>query len=207
MDAPDVREDSQPVDTGVDGLAHVGESIAKSVTERKNLKSNKQHRKLSKRLTHLVLLREQGYDNAEIAAKLKVSLSTLYRLLAQARKAGWDDLTDKLVNHAVPRAVDNVISHLDYESTTPALLKGQNLMTREVLKGVGVLKSHTAAKTESRTLETRVLRVEIALPSGDGGLDTTAPGVMGTPRRAVALPSPIPAPTATHVLEGEVVNG
>lgn len=193
----------QPGETGMDALARVGDTIAKQIGGA-DAKDDRKNKKLPKQLAALVLLRAQGFDNAEIADKLHVPKRKVASLIARARKEyGWDDLGDTLVNYAVPRAVENVLKHLDEEGSAASLIKGQHLMTREVLKGVGILKSHTASKQESRRLEMRVLRVEIGLPPGDGASDAANAGVMGTPRRA-ALPTPTPAPAA--FVEGEVVG-
>lgn len=162
---------------------------------------------LPRELAGLVLLRAQGFDNHEIAEKLRISKAKLRRLIAQARREyAWDDLGHKLADVALPQAIDNVIKHLDHEGTPEAVATGSNLMTRTVAQGLGALKHHAAVKAEVRKTSIQVLRVEIAmpqLPPGDQGASLGDGAVLATPRRA--LPPPHPT-LAAPILEGEVVQ-
>lgn len=195
----------QPGESPMDALSRVGDSIVPTVAGDED-KDSRKDKKLPKQLAALVALRAQGFDNAEIAQRLGVSRQKVYSLIAKARKTyGWDDLADKLANVAVPIAVDNVIRHLEHEQTEGALKMGMSTMTRSTLSGVGMFKSHAAAKVETKSEHRHVLRVEIMLPTlppGDQGTGQV-PGVLATPRRAQLPPHPTPAAT---VIEGEVIH-
>lgn len=162
---------------------------------------------MPREIAGLVLLRAQGFDNHEIAEKLRISKSKLTRLIAKARKEyGWDDLGHKLADVALPQAVENVIRHLEYEGTPEGVAEGRTEMTRAVTQGLGALKHHAAVKTEVKKTKIQVLRVEIVapqLPPGDQGAVSVDGAVLATPRRA--LPAPHPTPAAIDVVEGEVV--
>ena len=154
-----------------------------------------------------MLLRAQGFDNHEIAEKLRISKAKLRRLIAQARREyAWDDLGHKLADVALPQAVDNVIKHLDHESTPEAVATGQSLMTRTVAQGLGALKTHSAVKSEVKKTSIQVLRVEIALPQlppGDQGASLGDGAVLATPRRALSSPHPA---LAAPIVDAEVVK-
>lgn len=191
---------------GLDALARVGEDLAKEFGGSDTKDPSRRNKKLPKRLGALVMLRAQGFDNREIAARLGVTVGTVKTLIAKARKEyGWSDLGDKIMHRAIPQAVDNVIAHLDHEGTEDAVKRGQNVMTLKTLAGVGVFKTHSAVKQDSKTEATNILRVEIALPSlpsGDQGPSLTIGSVIGTPRRALVSSTD---PTLAAI-DGHVVN-
>ena len=198
----------------MDALARVGDDILKEFgggDERKD--ASRKNKKMPKQLAALVGLRAQGFDNAEIAQRLGVTPRKLTALIAKARKEyGWSDLAEKIAHVAVPRAVDNVIRHLEHEGSDIAALNGQNLMTRTVLAGTGVFKTHSAVKQTSKTESLNVLRIEIAglggseLSGGSTGAGSIE-GVLATPRRAVSSGENAPAlPPAASVIDVEVVR-
>lgn len=195
---------------GLEPLRRLGEDLHSAVggDDQKDARRNKD---LPRELAGLVLLRAQGFDNHEIAEKLRISPAKLRRLIAKARKEyGWDDLGHKLADVALPIAVDNVIKHLDYEGTDAGVAEGRDSMTRAVTQGLGALKHHAAVKTETKKTDIRVLRIEIAmpeLPAGDQGMALADGAVLATPRRAL-LPSPHPTlPASSSIVEGEVLHG
>ncbi len=192
-----------PGESGLDALTRVGDGI---VTEAggSDAKDSRKDKKLPRQLAALVALRAQGFDNQEIAERLGVKPQKLKSLIAKAmRDYGWSDMADKLANVAVPLAMESVIKHLEHESTQMALVNGQSLMTRDVMKGVGIFKSHSAVKQESKSENTNILRVEISIPQMPPGYESGAiEGVLSTPRRA--LPPASVASAAS--IEGEVIK-
>lgn len=199
-------------ESGLDPLTRIGDEIAREFGGDEKKDPSRKDKKLPKQLAALVALRAQGFDNKEIADKLGVSQQKLRALVAKARRDyGWSDLGDKIAHHAVPLAVDNVIKHLDHEGSAAGVIKGDSIMTREVLKGVGVFKSHSAVKQESKSEQTNILRVEIALPElppGVQGLALTEGSILSTPRRAlVSRTDPAPAATVINVQPSEVSHG
>lgn len=196
------RADEAPMDA----LARVGAGVLDEFgggDEHKDARKNKQ---MPKQLGALVALRAQGFDNAEIAKKLGVTPRKLTALIAKARKEyGWSDLEDRLVHVAVPKAMDNVIKHLDHESSEAAQVNGQHLMTRTVLGGVGVFRTHTAVKQTSKNENLNVMRIEILMPEKPEGLSAgPVAGVLAAPRRAV--PSGAAAALPPAVLDGEIAR-
>lgn len=196
----------QPGESAMDALARVGDGI---VTEfgGSDTRDSRKNKKLPKQLAALVALRAQGFDNKEIADRLRVSPVKLRTLIKKARQEyGWSDLAEQLAHVAVPQAMSNVIRHLEHEGSDPAVKLGMSTMTREIARGVGILKNHTAVKQETRSESTNVLRVEIVMPEMPPGVQgpLIAEGsVTATPRRA--LPLAHPAPVAS-VVDGEVVK-
>lgn len=132
-------------------------------------------------------------------------MPTIKRWLAKVRREyGWSDLNDKLTNVALPQAVDNIVKHLEHEATDAAVASGMSTMTRELARGLGVLKNHQAVKTEKTKTSIQVLTVKIEMPPGVQGANGLVEGVLATPRRALPAAVSNPAPVAS-VIEGEVV--
>ena len=192
---------------GLDSLTQVGEALSAEVGGDEG-KDSRKNKKLPKKLAALVLLRTQGFDNREIADKLGVTPRTVKALIAKAmREYGWSDLADTLTNVAVPLAMESVLKHLEHEGSALGVLNGQSTMTRATLAGTGVFKSHSAVKQESKSENTNILRVEIALPQMPPGVQALAladGSVLATPRRA--LPSVVDAPAPAASIEGEVIK-
>lgn len=203
------RADENPFDA----LARVGDEIVSEMAgagiEPKDGRKNK---KFPKQIGALIALRAQGYDVAEIAEKLGVGKQRVYQLIRKARKDfGWSDLGDKIAHTAVPQAVENVIKHLEYEGSAPGVALGRSVMTRKTLEGVGVFKSHSAVKQESKSEVSNTLRVEFVLPQLPPGVQVPAladGSVLATPRRALASEEPVAALGAPEqkVVDGEVVK-
>jgi hypothetical protein len=195
-----------PGEAPMDALARVGDGIVQEFGGSDD-KDDRKNKKLPRQLAALVALRAQGFDNYEIAEKLRVTPRKLKALIAKARKEyGWSDLAAKLADVAIPLAVDSMIAHIEHEGSKAGVLSGSSTMTRAALAGVGVFKSHSAAKVETKSEQTKILRVEIALPElppGDQGLYAVGGSVLATPRRA--LLSAVSTPAAS-VVEGEVVG-
>lgn len=191
----------------MDALARVGDGIVSEFGGDDKKDPSRKNKKLPRQLAALVALRAQGFDNAEIADKLGVTRQKLTALITKARKEyGWSDLADQIAHRAVPQAVENVVKHLDYEGTAAAQKLGQHQMTREVLKGVGVFKTHSAVKQESKNETTNTLRVEIVmpeLPPGVQALSLTEGSVFATPRRALPPAESVPG---ASIVDGEVVG-
>jgi hypothetical protein len=81
-------------------------------------------------------------------------------------------------------------------------------MTRALLNGVGMLKSHTAAKQEIKSETTNVLRVEITLPKMPPGTQTTGSpidGILAAPRRPSLASHVDSIPAALNSIDGEVL--
>lgn len=196
-----------PGENPMDALARVGDGIVQEVGG-SDTKDDRKNKKLPRQLAALVALRAQGFDNHEIAERLGVDSRKLKALIAKARKEyGWSDLAEKLANVAVPLAIESTIAHLEYEGSAAGVTQGMSTMTRATLGGVGVFKSHSAAKVEQKSETTKVLRVEIVLPQlppGGQGHELAVGSVLATPRRA--LVSSVPVPVASSAIEGEVVN-
>ena len=132
----------------------------------------------------------QGFDNHEIAQKLKIKSWTLRMLVAKARRDyGWSDLGSKLADEAGPLAIDATIKHLEYEGSAEGVAEGRYQATPAVLRGRGVFQSHSAAKVEATERSLHVVRVESAIPEGPPGSGVATGSVLATPRRAL-LPSP-----------------
>ena len=169
----------------LDALARVGEGLVAG----SDTKDKRKNKKMPRQLGALVVLRAQGFDNKEIADKLDISPRRLKALIASARaEYGWNDLESKLLDVAVPLAMESAIAHTEYEATAAGVALGRSTMTRALLNGVGMLKSHTAAKQEIKSETVNVLRVEITLPQMPPGAQTTGStidGVLATPRRAL----------------------
>lgn len=200
-DALEPRDGENPLDA----LTRVGEEIVREVGGGSDSRDpSRKDKKLPKQLAALVALRAQGFDNHEIAERLGVTVQKLRILIAKARKVyGWSDLGDQIAHVAVPQAISNVIKHLDYEGTPDAIKKGQSTMTQKTVAGVGIFRSHSAVKQESKNETTNVLRVEISLPQLPQG--ATAPqidGVLATPRRASLLSAPPVAP----IIDGTILD-
>lgn len=186
-------------ETPGDALARVGDGVvtALGVTPDK---------KLPRQLAGLIVLRTQGFDNREIADRLGVSVPTIKRWIAKARREyGWSDLSDKLMHTALPQAVDNIVRHLEYEGTDAAIANDQSTMTRELAKGLGTFKSHQAVKSEKVKTSIQVLKVQIELPPGVQGTNALVEGVLATPRRALPIATAHPAPAAPPVIDAEVI--
>lgn len=169
----------------LDALARVGDSLVGAVAPADQAPdTSRKPTKLPRQIACLVALRAQGYDNHEIAEKLKVSPRKLKALIAKARRVyGWSDLGQQIADYAAVKAVSNLGVHLDYEGTKTAVKKGHHAMTRRTLDGTGLFRSHSAVKHESKHEETNILRVEIVLPAA---LPAVADGsVLATPRRAL----------------------
>ena len=198
----------QPGENPMDALARVGDAISREVGGSDD-KDSRKNKKMPRQLATLVLLRAQGFDNQEIATKLGVNKDKLKRLIARARKEyGWNDLGDKVAHVAVPQAVESALKHLEFEGSSLGVMKGQSTMTRAMLAGVGLFKTHSAAKVEQKSESTNVLRVEIAIPQvppGVQGLQLAEGSVLATPRRALVSDG-VPALVASSIVEGEVVN-
>lgn len=181
----------EPGEAGLDPLTRIGTGLATEAGGSDDKDPTRDNKNLPKQLGALMTLRAQGFDNTEIAKQLGVKPGALKKLLKQAQKDyGWSNLSQKIAAAAIPRAVDNVIRHLDHEGKPGAVAKGRNRMTREVLKGLGVFKTHAAIKQESKSESINVLRVEIALPEIPNGVSITDGSVIAAPRRAM-LPAVI----------------
>lgn len=196
----------QADESPLDALARVGDGIVQEVggSDSRDTRKNK---KLPRQLAALVALRAQGFDNVEIAEKLGIDQRKLKALVAKARREyGWSDLAHKLADVAVPLAVDGMIKHIEHEGSAAGVALGRSTMIRAALSGVGVLKTHSAVKQESKSEQTNVLRVEIVLPQMPPGQDTgQIEGVLAAPRRALS-PAAVPAALGASVVEGEVVR-
>jgi len=178
----------------MDALTRVGDGI---VTEAggSDLRDSRPNKRLPRQLAALVALRAQGFDNHEIAQKLKIKSWTLRMLIAKARREyGWSDLGSKLADEAIPLAIESTIKHLEYEGSAKGVEEGRYQATPAVLRGRGVFQSHSAAKVESTERSLHVLRVEIAIPEGPPGSGVVTGSVLATPRRALPSPS---APVVT----------
>jgi predicted transcriptional regulator len=191
----------------MDALARVGEGIVSEVGGSDSKDPSRKNKKLPRQLAAVVALRAQGYDNREIAEKIGETTQKVTRLIMKARKEyGWSDLHEQLVHRAVPQAMENVIRHLDHEGSEAGIKQGMSTMTRATVAGVGIFKSHSAAKVEQKSESTNVLRVEVVLPQLPPGVQALAlseGSVLATPRRA--LPAPDSTPVAP-ILDGEVVK-
>lgn len=194
---------------GQDALARVGEEIAQEFRG-DDQRDSRKNKKMPRMLAALVLLRAQGFDNREIADRLQVSTSTLKKLITKARREyGWNDLGERLVNVALPQAVENVEKHLEYEGTEAAIRADQSTMTREITKGLGIFKTHAAVKSETKQTKIQVLKVEVTLPQlppGDPGMAAISAGsVLAAPRRAQLVAShPTPAAIDAEVVDAEI---
>ena len=123
------------------------------------------------------------------------------------KEYGWSDISDTLTNVAVPLAMESVLKHLEFEGSALGVIKGTSTMTRATMSGTGNFKSHSAVKQESKSENTNILRVEIALPTlppGTQSLTLRDGSVLATPRRALPSIADDPAP-AVPFLEAEVV--
>jgi hypothetical protein len=193
-------------ESGLDALVRVGGGIVAEVGG-SDARDKRKDKKLPRQLAALVALRAQGFDNKEIADKLQVSQRRLKSLIATARtEYGWSDLESKLIDVAVPLAMESFISHIEYEGSKAGVALGRNAMTKAALGGVGMLKSHTAAKQEIKSETLNVLRVEITLPQMPPGSQSPllADGsVLATPRRAL-VSAEVP-PAASNTVDGEVL--
>ena len=198
----------EPGEQPMDALARVGDAILSEFGGGDEQKDERKNKKMPKQLAALVGLRAQGFDNKEIAERLGVTPRKLTALIAKARKEyGWSDLGDKLAHVAVPRAVDNVIRHLEHEGSDMAAINGQNLMTRTVLAGTGVFKTHSAIKETRRSENFNVMRIEITMPQLPEGANAgPVDGVLAAPRRAQLSGAPAAPPSALPAIEGEVVQ-
>lgn len=185
----------------LDALARVGDGIVTDAGG-SDTRDTRKNKKLPRQLAALVALRAQGFDNVEIAERLRVSPQKLRALVAKARKEyGWSDLGDQIAHVAVPQAVANVIKHLEYEGSAAGVLRNESTMTRATLAGTGMFKTHSAVKQESESRQTNILRVEIALPELPPGQALAAiDGVLATPRRARLCES-VPAASVVTVTE------
>lgn len=193
----------------MDTLARVGDDILREFGGGDDARDSRRNKKMPKQLGALVALRAQGFDNKEIAERLGVSPRKLTALITKARKEyGWNDLGEKLAHVALPKAVDNIIKHLDHEGDADAVKDGQSLMTRTFAAGMGVFKTHSAVKQTSKNENLNVMRIEIVglqqLPEGAQATGSV-PGVLATPRRPTLSGERAALPPATHI-EGEVVR-
>lgn len=201
--APPRRDSSEyvalerlPKETATDALARVGDDILTDVGG-SELRDRRPNKKLPKQLAALVGLRAQGYDNKEIADKLRIKAWRLRTLIATARREyGWSDLGSQLQDQAVPLAIASTLQHLEYEGSAEGVKEGRFQATPATLRGLGVFKSHTAAKVEKTEQTTHVLRVEIALPEAPPGSVVAVGRVLATPRRAARLDAPVSADPA-----------
>lgn len=198
------RENEAPMDA----LARVGENILNEFGGGDDAKDSRKNKKMPKQLAALVGLRAQGFDNKEIADRLGVTPRKLTSLIAKARKEyGWSDLGHKLANVALPKAVDNIVAHLDREGEADAIKDGQSLMTRTFAAGMGVFKTHSAVKQTTRNENLNLMRIEISMPQlPEGSATGPVQGVLAAPRRAALRGATEPIPPALPAIEGEVVN-
>jgi hypothetical protein len=191
-------------ETGLDALARVGDGIVVDAGG-SDAKDKRKNKSLPRQLAALVALRAQGFDNHEICQQLDIKPRRLKALISQAMKDyGWSDMESKLVNVAVPLAMESFIAHIEHEGSAAGVALGRNAMTKAALSGVGMLKSHTAAKQEIKSETLNVLRVEITLPQMPPGSQApllTDGSVLATPRRA--LVSAESSPVAS--IDGEVL--
>lgn len=197
----------QSGESALDALARVGDGVVQEF-HGSDSRDSRPNKALPRQLAGLVALRAQGFDNHEIAERLDISPQKLRSLIAKARKEyGWNDLGQRLADIALPQAVENVIKHLDHEGTAAGIAEGMSKMTIAVAGGLGAFKTHSAIKQESKTEETRTLRVEIVLPRmppGTQGAGQAIEGVLATPRRALAAPQAVDP--GASIVEGEVVR-
>jgi hypothetical protein len=182
----------------------VGGGLVDGVGDEK--RDSRKNKALPRQLAALVALRAQGFDNHEICQKLDIKPRRLKALVAEARSTyGWSDLESKLVDVAVPLAMESFIAHIEHEGSSAGVALGRNAMTKAALAGVGMLKAHTAAKQEIKSESTNVLRVEITLPQMPPGFTPllTDGSVLATPRRAL-VGDAVPSPAAPYI-DAEVV--
>ena len=112
---------------------------------------------LPERLPRIIELAAEGWTREEIAQELGMTRNALRVLLYKARQQGQLlDSEDRVVHQAVPLAIDNLINLLE---------KGDKHTTHEMLKGVGIWKSHAQTKNEGQTGPV-VLAVKFEIPEG-----------------------------------------
>lgn len=194
---------TEAVDRATAQLGGAPDADGAAVQVRKPLKE------MPRQIRKAIALRAMGLNTDDIADRMGIKKRSLWSLFYRARRDyGWDDMGDQLAQVALPQAVDNIVAHLRHEGTEDAIKQGQSLMTRTFAAGVGVLKSHSAVKSVSKSENLNIMRIEIVglhpLPEGaqDAG---PVPGVLATPRRAPLAGERAALPPATHI-EGEVVK-
>lgn len=131
--------------------------------------------KFRDRVAQIVLLKQQGKTNKEVAEELGLAVSTIQSAITKARKAGMLQLyspADILENEIVPKVVDNINHFLDAKD---------RIMTVEAAKGLGIFKSHQAVKVEGgEQRQALVLNIQFEAPADP----TVIKGgrIIGTPK-------------------------
>ena len=105
-----------------------------------------------------ITIEEPKATNTAIAARLGISERTLRGYICKAKREGFLNLQepkDVLEFEAIPKAVQVIQGHLDEGSLKAAT---------EVLKGTGVLKSHSAIQQEAEVTH-HIPAIELKLPA------------------------------------------
>ena len=196
--------------TGLAALDTLGDQLLAEVQASTNAPIPISRKKPNKRALAVMAYRMEGLDNREIAEKLGITTQTVRDILKKlAVRFGWNHLTETITDVAVPKAVSNVIKHLEHEGSPAGVFRGDNTMTLATMRGTGLYRSHSAVKQESKSEKTNVMRVEIVLPTLPPG--STPPAlaegsVLASPRRALVTSEPLALPAAPQPLEGEIVD-
>lgn len=125
--------------------------------------------KQKQKVAQILILKAGGKKGPEIAELMGTSEGYIRHLLWLAGKNGWfteDDLVDpadKLAYETVHKVVRNINLALDGQE----LKQGQQEMTIETAKGLGVFKNHSATKVEG-TMTLPSLSIKIELPDVKG---------------------------------------
>lgn len=117
-----------------------------------------------------LMLDEPGLSNIDIAERLGINERTLRAHLQRSRETGFLKITDpelKLENEILPLAMERLGEHVDAGSLQAVL---------EVVKGLGLLKSHQAIKTQTEVTQ-KIAVVNIHVPEG---FDMSSPNVVST---------------------------
>ena len=134
-----------------------------------------------------IALRAQGFGYKEAAEQLGLTLGTIKTYMRDARRKGWIDErafvdpADKVEMVLTGMAVDNLSTILN--ETKEMSEKVTSLSDRavdtslEVAKGVGLLKTHSAIKTDNTNQMGLALKVDVVMPAG--GLPTVRDGSVG----------------------------
>lgn len=116
----------------------------------------------------LVALKIGGMDLKEAAESLSINYGYARNLISMAGKYGWFTPTEpmeRLENVIAHKAVNNVEEFLSHPH--PGLRMD---MTKEVMKGIGLFKAHTANKDEG-SRQTTILAIKIENPGAHVTVD------------------------------------
>lgn len=116
----------------------------------------------------LVALKIGGMDLKEAAESLSINYGYARNLISLAGKYGWFTPTEpmeRLENVIAHKAVNNVEEFLNHPH--PMLRMD---MTKEVMKGIGLFKAHTANKDEGQR-QTTILAIKIENPGANVVVD------------------------------------